>query len=471
MASQFCSSWIYLWVVIVLLRNISGDPASPPRYTVHHTHASFDQAMEDCSPGVLTTLATEQEVADILSLVSKSSSPLNQNEFTFWVGLRRVKKECVVPMLPLRGFKWMEDGSEKSQVSRWTAEPKRTCTTVRCAALKGELDGSTVTRWGLIPVTCKTSYQFICKLRDTLTRETLKGRETPEERHTPEEREASVKPATQQPATPESPKLATPEPLKPATPESPKPEPRPATLKPEPTSPEHKLPTQGPETETDLKPKTGPELQGPDPDLEPVPGLDSCQHPLIPGARFLSLDPDNSSRIQVECWSTIQLELYCLGRPAVWRLLDDSPANFTTVCQPCEDGFDKDASGNCVDIDECSGSSPCRYTCLNTEGSHRCVCSDENGKHHDEDSQACMDMVANGDSGLLSGILIPVLVAVAALVVLVIVVTVMVKCCLMKQSKKRAMKKAEKMAMKSKDGKDYFETANDKVARSDLFLS
>lgn len=439
MESRICSCRIYLWMVIVLLRNISADPVSPPRYTVHHTQVTFDRAVEECSPDILTTFATKQEVANILEVVSKSLSPLNQSEFIFWIGLRKAKNECVVPMLPLRGFKWTEDGSEESQVSRWTEEPKHTCTTVRCAALKVELEGSTVSRWGLIPVTCKNSYQFICKLRDKLAGGTPQPPKS-----------ATLEP---EPAIPE-PKTTTPEPHKP--------EPRPATQKPEPTTPKPELPTQSVVTETDLKSETGPKLPGPDPGSEPAPGLDSCQHPLIPGARSLSLDANNSSRIQVECWSTIQLELRCTGRPTVWRLLDDSPANFTTVCQPCDNGFQKDASGNCVDIDECSGGgAPCRHTCLNTEGSFRCVCSDENGKHQDEDSPVCTDTTKDGDSGLLSGILIPVLVAVAALVVLVVLVAVAVKCCLMRRSRKRVMKKAEKMAMRNKDSS---ETANEKLA-------
>lgn len=190
-----------------------------------------------------------------------------------------------------------------------------------------------------------------------------------------------------------------------------------------------------------------------------------CQHPHIPSARSLILDPDNSSRILVECWSSVQLELRCLGRPAVWRLMDDSPANFTTICDPCEDGFQKDTSGNCVDVDECGGGgAPCRHTCLNTAGSYRCVCSDENGKHRDEDSPVCTDTAVTGDSSSLSGILIPVLVAVSALVVLVVLVAVTVKCSLMRRSKRRAIKKAEKMAMKSKDDKDSFQSANEKVA-------
>lgn len=439
MESWLCSCWIYLWTVTILFRSISADPASPLHYTVHRTQVNFDQAMVECAPGVLTTLATKQEVISILELVSKSLSHLNQNEFTFWVGLRKVKNECVVPTLPLRGFKWMEDGSEESQVSRWAEEPKHTCTTVRCAALKVELEGSTVTRWGLISTTCKNSYQFICKVRDRLAEGRL---------HPPKLATSEPEPATPEPNT--------------TTPEPHKPESRPATRKPEPATPEPERSTQRIVPEADLKPTTGSELQGPDPGSEPAPGLDSCQHPLIPGARSLILDGNNSSRIKVECWSTIKLELHCSGLPTVWRLLDDSPANFTAICQPCEDGFQKDASGNCVDINECSsGRAPCRHTCLNTEGSYRCVCSDENGKKQDEDSAVCADTAQNGDKSLLSGILIPVLVAVAALVVLVVAVAVTVKCCLMRRSRKRIMKKAEKMALKSKSSS---ETADEKVA-------
>ncbi|XP_074484644.1 uncharacterized protein LOC141763808 [Sebastes fasciatus] len=451
MESWFC--WIYF---VILLRNISADPASPPSYIVHRTNVSFDKAAEGCSPGVLTTLTTEQEVADILKLVSEPASLRHQNEFTFWVGLRKVKDECVVSTLPLRGFKWTEDGSEDTEVSQWTEEPQHTCTTVRCAALKGEFNGSAVTRWGLIPVTCKNSYQFICKLRD---------RETGVRPATPKPATREPKPATTEPpkfSTPEPPKSATPEPPTPARPEPPtpatsaNPEPRPATHKPEPAKPEPNLPE--PKPEADLKPKTGSELQGTDRDPEPAPGSDSCQHPHIPEARSISLDRDNSSRIQVECWPTDRLELHCSGRPAMWRMLDDSAANFTTVCLPCGNGFQKDTSGNCVDMDECSGgATPCRHTCLNTEGSYRCFCSDENGKQHEEDSPACVDTERNG-------MLIPLLVAAAVLVVLVVVIAVTLKCCLMRRSKKLAMKRAEKMAMKSKNGKDSFETANEKAA-------
>uniref|UniRef100_A0A3Q4BX62 C-type lectin domain-containing protein n=1 Tax=Mola mola TaxID=94237 RepID=A0A3Q4BX62_MOLML len=351
---ETCFCWVSLWMVNVLFRIVSAEPASPPHYTIHRTQVSFDQAMEECSPGVVTTLATEHEVNNILGLIYKSVSPLNQNKFTFWIGLRKVKNECVDPMLPLRGFKWTEDGSNESQVSRWIEEPKDTCTTILCAVLQGELNESRPTVWGLVPVSCKKSYHFICKLREPLT--------------------GTLKPY------------------------------KPATTQVESTTPEPK---------------------------------------------------------PVECWSLVQVEIRCLGRPAVWRLLDNSPANFTTICDPCEDGFQKESSGECVDIDECGGSpAPCRSTCLNTAGSYRCTCSDETGNHHDEDSLLCTDTTITGDNSLLSGVLFPVLVAVAALVVLMVLVAVIVKCSLMR----RAKKKEEKMAMKTKDNKNSFETANEKVA-------
>uniref|UniRef100_UPI0037E7A94D C-type lectin domain family 14 member A n=1 Tax=Semicossyphus pulcher TaxID=241346 RepID=UPI0037E7A94D len=484
MESWLGSSWIYLWMVIVVLRSISADPGQTPRYTVNHHGVSFDQAMSQCAPGVLTTLATQPEVSDILRLVSGSFSDLNQKNFTFWVGLRKVKDQCVVLDLRLRGFTWIEDGSQESEEIPWAEEPEETCVTVRCAALKGEFDGTTVTRWGLIPVQCKTKYQYICKLPP----------------RTPEDKESAVTPARPEPLTPEPPEPATPEPPEPATPELPapaspelpepaspeppkpstpeqfkpatlepprpstaaphKPESRPGTRKPE---PEPAVPPR-PDTIANLKPDTGPELQGPGPGSEPVTGKDSCEQTNSPGIRSYIQFSVSSRQIKAECWSSDLVELHCSGHPLVWRLLDDSPANLSAICHPCESGFQKNTLGNCVDIDECSVDAPCKHTCLNTEGSFRCVCMDENGKHHEEDSVACRNMTTKVDDGLLSGILIPVLIAVAAFVVLVVVVAVTVKCYLMRRSKKRAMRKAEKMAMKSKEDKDSFQAANEKAA-------
>lgn len=420
MASGLC--WIHLWIV-VLLRRISAD--SRPRYTINNSPATFDQAKQRCSEvGVLTTIPTKQEINDIFGHIS-DSEPRH-----FWIGLKKDKDACVVPNEPLRGFKWTEVGSKDSDLIRWAKEPQETCASVLCAAL--ELNVSAMS-WGLISGSCRQRNQFICRLRDGPTTN---------------DRETDIKTTTLDPEPATSvPKTETPEPSKPAT------------QKPESAAPEHEVPTER-EPKTDLKPTIEPELVGPDP------GPDSCKHPVIPEAR--SLSPDSDNKIQVECWSKDLLELQCGGRPVTWRLPDDSPANFTTICQRCKSGYKKNASANCVDIDECSsGTARCKHTCLNTGGSFRCVCTDESGKHHEEGSPACPDPLTVEDNDPLSGILIPVLVAVAALVVLVLVVAVTVKCCLMRRSKK---KRAEKMAMKSKGSFHHSQWKDSKIREQEFSL-
>uniref|UniRef100_A0A3B5KD06 C-type lectin domain-containing protein n=1 Tax=Takifugu rubripes TaxID=31033 RepID=A0A3B5KD06_TAKRU len=308
-----------------------------PSYTLQHSQMTFDKAAEACSPGHLTTVLNKHELAHILDLIPEAEPPLIRGSFTFWVGLRKDKRECVVPEFPLRGFKWTADDSEETQVSQWAAEPELTCTAVQCAALKAQVDSSNVTDWGLIPVRCETKHRFICKHNDS---------------HTPQ-------------------------------------------------------------------------------------------------------PPKPTARIQVECWTAgMQVEIRCSGQPALWRLLDGSVANFTSICVPCDDGFRKNSSGKCEDIDECrEKSAPCRNTCQNTPGSYRCVCTDETGEVVSEDSLMCNDTAGTADKRLDSGLLVPVLVAVVGLVVLVVLFAVMVKCCVMRRSKRRAVKKAEKMSMNSKDEK------------------
>lgn len=380
MESWFC--WISIWTLNALIRDTS---AESPRYVIHPTPLSFDQAREACFPGTLTTLVTKPEVTTILELVSKSFLSLNQSRSTFWVSLRKDKSECVVPTLPLRGFRWTEDDSQELQVIRWLEEPERTCTTVRCAALETHVNRLRDMDSGLVPHSCRDKYQFICKMKDTFTR---------------------------------------PEPHKPvATSE---------TQKPEPTA----LPT-----ETKLEPEVDGAVANPG---------SLCQNPHVPTARFLTPHPENSSQMWVECWPNERVELRCLGHPPMWHLLNGSPANFTTICNQCDNGFRRDTTGNCVDVDECGAvDAPCRHGCLNTQGSYQCVCTDESGQHHNEDSALCTDLAASADSGLHSGILVPVLVAVGALVLLLVLVVVIVMCCLMR--KRRAEKRAEKMAMENKD--------------------
>lgn len=339
----------------------------------------------------------------MLDLISSSMAPPIHAEFTFWVGLRKAKNECMVPVLPLRGFKWTSDGSEVTQVSRWAKEPQHTCTTVRCAALKALVHGSDVALLGLIPASCRTTFPFICKQAELQT----------------------PKPAT---------------PTVEAT--SAEPEPQRSTMTSDPQNPE----TPGSGAESNYHPESHNRSQQDR-------GSGSCRRPGPSGARSLILDPKDPDSIQVECWTpAVLVEVRCSGQPALWRLLDGSVANFTSICVPCGDGFHKSSSGTCEDVDECQQTgAPCRSSCLNTLGSYRCVCTDHNGDVVSEDSPTCEDAAGSPSSGGTAGLLIPVLVALVALVVLVVLVAVMIKCCVMRRSKRRAEKKAEQMSMDSKD--------------------
>lgn len=376
----FC--WTSVWTLVFLL------PEAPAeRFTLSDFPASFAQAMQACSPGVLASLANEEDVRRIAELL-KSSAPA---EKTFWIGLRKNKSECVSQIHPLRGFRWVEDNGQVTQVRRWVKEPKLTCIEARCGAVTHEFVGSEV-QLGLLPDSCKNTHRFICKQKDGPT----DGRPT----------------STPAPTEPE-----------PTTPGI-----RPATIKPTPAAP---------------RPGTGAKsASGP------------CHLPQIP-YRAVVMDSPNSTKIQLECWSDITVDLVCHGRPLTWRVLDGSPANFSTLCQPCDLGFQKDASGSCVDVDECNVGTPCQHACINTPGSYRCICANDTEADGATCGNASED--AGEDDNKAFGLLVPVLVGTAALILLVAAV-VTVKCCMMRRSKKRAKSEAEKMRMRS-------ETANEKEAR------
>uniref|UniRef100_A0A3B3U497 C-type lectin domain-containing protein n=1 Tax=Poecilia latipinna TaxID=48699 RepID=A0A3B3U497_9TELE len=309
---------ISLWMFVFLLRNVSTNLSSHTKYSLSNSKASFDQAMMNCHPGVLPSVATQQELQEIFQLLNKSKS--FQENTTVWVGLRKLKNRCSTDEQPLRGFKWVENGSQEASAVNWLEKPKLTCAELLCGALRRQHVQAEVT-WGLIPTSCKTHYHFICKGSDAHTELQLK-----------------TSPTTSKPAS--------------------------ATFRP-------------------------------------------------------------------NCWSAVKLDLFCSGVPAVWRVLDGSPANFSIICQKCKEGFQKDGSGFCVDVDECSTGNPCKHTCQNTEGSYRCVCADE------QDS-SCEDAApATSDKKSLSHILIPVLAVVAVLLMILVIVGV-VKCCLKRRKKMKA---------------------------------
>lgn len=366
--------WIWTWSILTC-----SAWAAAPRYSVHNQPTSFDAAARACSPGTLTTLITEEELEAILSLISKNQ---DQHEFIFWIGLRKDRGNCVLSSAPLQGFRWIQDDSEQSEVSRWAEKPEPTCLSDRCVALRGRLNGSLVADWGMVPVKCKSKYQYICKTigeHKTPTTATPKSRTEPPRQELPKGKPAGPEQDQRRQETQ-----------------------RPAATR-EPT---------GSPTRLELQPEPGPESQTlmpiyphtkPDPDLVnengshqdsgPGPGMIDppvCKKPHVPSARFLSLDPQHPLKLLVECWPGQQVQVLCSGQPPSWRLLNGSPANFSRVCRRCGGGFQPDGEGNCVDVDECEagegGGALCSHSCVNTLGSYRCTCLDPSGQPQEDPS-------------------------------------------------------------------------------------
>ncbi|XP_061761991.1 C-type lectin domain family 14 member A [Nerophis ophidion] len=395
--------WTVTWVTwVTWVTSVSAGSEPEALYELHQSKVSFERAQEECRPNQLATFATRQELAQILHVLS--SSDLQVAQRPFWVGLRKAKNQCVVPSLPLRGFRWTSDGRSEVHESQWVEEPEHTCTSVLCAALLTQQDRSTITKWGLIPLNCKTHNSFICKLASGQEElEPATPEPTQVENNKPAEPDVST-PGHAEPETP-VPKLAEPKPTGPETS-------APKLDEPQSSHPEQTTPAKG-EPEP-----TGPEPIEPTQEQNPKSGSRQCSRPVVPGARFLSLDPAESSRIQVDCWSLVQLDLYCLGPPTIWRLINGAVANLSSVCTPCGPGFLKDDSGECVDVDECVGAHKCSVACINTVGSYACECTNRDGRQNPEDSAVCAP-TETGTAGPFSGFLVPVLVALAVLVVLV----------------------------------------------------
>lgn len=381
---EFLCCWIWTWSIL------SGCVwATAPRYSVHNQPTSFDDANRACSPGTLTTLATEEELNAVLSLISQNK---DQDQFNFWIGLRKVRGNCTIPLAPLRGFRWIQGDSEESEVSRWAEEPESTCLIDRCVALRVRLKGMLVADWGMVPVKCKSKYQYICKTMGELETPTAA---TPKSGPEPPPKELP----TTEPARPEPEQEAQ----------------NPAVTQEPPGSGTQTLLPLYPNTKPNpgLVNEAGPD-QGSGPGPGPAPGPDRidppvCKKPHVPRARFLSMDKEHPLKLLVECWRHQQVQLLCSGQPPSWHLLNGSPANFSSMCQRCGHGFQPDEEGNCVDVDECKGngggSALCSHSCDNTPGSYRCTCLDQNGQPQ-EDPALCS---GSGTLGSRCPLLLPLL--------------------------------------------------------------
>ncbi|XP_077396040.1 C-type lectin domain family 14 member A [Festucalex cinctus] len=460
----------FLQMSVLALTLTSLSTTANSRYELRHLLLPFERAQEACHPHGLASFAGPEELPRILSLIA--GSPYT-GSLTFWVGLKKAKNQCVVPSLSLKGFKWT-DGGEDATDAHWAHEPEQTCTSVLCAGLLTQLDGSTVSRWGLVPLSCKTSNHFICNLESHHG-----GLAEPELGTTEPAGPQSVQPAGPKTAEPEfprpepagpnlseqKPEVPTPEPAGPKTAEPVLPRPGPAGPKLSDQKPEVPTPEpDGPKTAEPGFPRpepAGPKLSEQKPEVPDLPtpepagpestlsgrdeaGSDastesesgSCPHPVVAGARFLTLDPDNSSRVQVDCWSKVRLDLHCRDLAAGWRLAGGGPANLSSVCSPCGTGFRKDpAVGDCVDVDECVGPHGCPRRCLNTPGSFVCMCGEDETECEPTESEA---------PGPFSGELVAALAGAAAvLVVLALVAGVMIWCCLRRRNKKKKMEEEE----------------------------
>ncbi|XP_010891272.2 C-type lectin domain family 14 member A [Esox lucius] len=230
---------------------------------------------------------------------------------------------------------------------------------------------------------------------------------------------------------------------------------------------------------------------------------EECPTPHIPEAQSLRADPNDNRKLNLECRSGDVFTLTCSAKTLKWERSDGSALD--GICASCQAGYRKDSSGNCVDINECLDK-PCKFECVNTEGSHRCKCYDKDGNLYD-DSVECnktqetsatsegrethldysttpqptknewtfLSSPSDPTTSIISSnnvdleekravsIFIPGLIAVMVLVVVVVVMLAIVKICLRRRSQKLAMKKTEKVSMKRAEAlkRDSLENSNE----------
>ncbi|KAG9268646.1 C-type lectin domain family 14 member A [Astyanax mexicanus] len=131
-------------------------------YTVHMDKKAFDDAQGSCTldKGFLTNMENQGEIAKILQAIE------NKGEITmtsFWIGLRKERRDCVQPNLPLMGFSWIIGNSTEFDASKWKSEPEGTCTSALCALLSVTYKGTTIESWQFVSSGCKHAYPFVCK--------------------------------------------------------------------------------------------------------------------------------------------------------------------------------------------------------------------------------------------------------------------------------------------------------------------
>lgn len=228
--------------------------------------------------------------------------------------------------------------------------------------------------------------------------------------------------------------------------------------------------------------------------------------PNIFGAHDITEKISDPYTLWVSCTGTDIITLTCSRSTGEWKLVGGTEKDIHELCLECKNGFKKDKDGNCVDVDECKQPNNCTFNCINTQGSYHCMCIDDMGNFHNEDSEKCKkantsliisatdptnkvrdkptsssvdkksppssqpttDTITESgvnieeSTGDLSNIVIPLIIALLIFVVLVVIIVAIVKYCLMRRARKRAKERAaalkESVAL---NGSDSMEKVNE----------
>ncbi|XP_016133594.1 complement component C1q receptor-like [Sinocyclocheilus grahami] len=218
----------------------------------------------------------------------------------------------------------------------------------------------------------------------------------------------------------------------------------------------------------------------------------ACPRPEILNTHDM-IEPINDPYTrQIVCRSGARFNLTC-SKDLVWNLVGNENMNISQLCLECRKGYRKDASGNCVDVNECEESNPCEHKCLNTVGSYKCLCSySDNGICNGPSKPPTTNLKNNeysninrGKSGLtqptslpddevrmnetvirieesagdISNIVVHVIIALLIFIVLLVIVAAIVKGCLSRRSIKLTRRKAEDVAL---NGSSSMEKVNEK---------
>ncbi|XP_041929258.1 complement component C1q receptor [Alosa sapidissima] len=125
-------------------------------FTWYSEGLSFHETADKCKDlgGDIATIRDQSELSEVEFVVSQ----LSEKDIKFWIGLRLPKSHCTLPILNLKGFKWIS-GAEDSQYSNWEKDPENTCTAERCVVV--QRSSSLDLKW--IDTSCKTKHFYLCR--------------------------------------------------------------------------------------------------------------------------------------------------------------------------------------------------------------------------------------------------------------------------------------------------------------------